>query len=463
MSNRRDFIRNLGGSAIAITAASLQDLAARERQEILLESAQRNYTANDRIRVAVIGFGIIGFRNAQTFMQLPGIELAAVCDLYDGRLARAKELYGQSLITTRDYRELINRKDIDAIIVCTSDNWHDAISIDAMRAGKAVYCEKPIVHQLQQGQALLKVQQETGALLQVGSQRVSSIAYAKAKELYQAGEIGQLNSVEAAFDRQSVLGAWKYTMPTDASPETVDWKRYQRGKQQDTFDAKKFFWWRNYKEYGTGVAGDLFVHLLSGLHFLTDSFGPSRIFATGDLCYWKDGRNVPDVMTAVLEYPDTPQHKAFQVTLRVNLISGMGDTATTRFVGTEGVLNFGWNDFTIQRSKMPKAPGIGGWDSLDTYPAAMQAQIRKEYDARFLAEDKAAPALSPIRYAAPAGYSDSKDHFANFFASVRKQLPVVEDAAFGFRAAAPCLACNESYFQQKVIYWDPQQMQVRKA
>lgn len=463
MSNRRDFIRNLGGSAIAITAASLQDLAARERQEILLESAQRHYTANDRIRVAVIGFGIIGFRNAQTFMQLPGIELAAVCDLYDGRLARAKELYGQSLITTRDYRELINRKDIDAIIVCTSDNWHDAISIDAMRAGKAVYCEKPVVHQLQQGQALLKVQQETGALLQVGSQRVSSIAYAKAKELYQAGEIGQLNSVEAAFDRQSVLGAWKYTMPTDASPETVDWKRYQRGKQQDTFDAKKFFWWRNYKEYGTGVAGDLFVHLLSGLHFLTDSFGPSRIFATGDLCYWKDGRNVPDVMTAVLEYPNTPQHKAFQVTLRVNLISGMGDTATTRFVGTEGVLNFVWNDFTIQRSKMPKAPGIGGWDSLDTYPAAMQAQIRKEYDARFLAEDKAAPALSPIRYAAPAGYSDSKDHFANFFASVRKQLPVVEDAAFGFRAAAPCLACNESYFQQKVIYWDPQQMQVRKA
>ena len=463
MSNRRDFIRNLGGSAIAITAASLQDLAARERQEILLESAQRNYTANDRIRVAVIGFGIIGFRNAQTLLQLPGIELAAVCDLYDGRLTRAKELYGQSLITTRDYRELINRKEIDAIIVCTSDNWHDAISIDAMRAGKAVYCEKPIVHQLQQGQALLKVQQGTGALLQVGSQRVSSIAYAKAKELYQAGEIGQLNSVEAAFDRQSVLGAWKYTMPTDASPETVDWKRYQRGKQQDTFDAKKFFWWRNYKEYGTGVAGDLFVHLLSGLHFLTDSFGPSRIFATGDLCYWKDGRNVPDVMTAVLEYPDTPQHKAFQVTLRVNLISGMGDTATTRFVGTEGVLNFGWNDFTIQRSKMPKAPGIGGWDSLDTYPAAMQAQIRKEYDARFLAEDKAAPALSPIRYAAPAGYSDSKDHFANFFASVRKQLPVVEDAAFGFRAAAPCLACNESYFQQKVIYWDPQQMQVRKA
>lgn len=463
MSSRRTFLRNLSGSAIAITAASLQDLAARERQEVLLQSAQKQYAVNDRIRVAVIGFGIIGYRNAQTFMQLPGVELVAVCDLYDGRLARAKELYGQSLITTRDYRELINRKDIDAIIVCTSDNWHDAISIDAMRASKAVYCEKPLVHRLDQGLALIKVQKETGALLQVGSQRVSSIAYAKAKELYKAGEIGQLNSVEAAFDRQSVLGAWKYTMPTDASPQTVDWKRYQRGKQKDAFDAKKFFWWRNYKEYGTGVAGDLFVHLLSGLHFLTDSLGPSRIFATGDLCYWKDGRNVPDVMTAVLEYPDTPQHKAFQVTLRVNLISGMGDTATTRFVGTEGVLNFGWNDFTIQRSKMPKAPGIGGWDSLDTYPAAMQAQIRKEYDAKFSSEDKIAPSLSPIRYAAPAGYSDSKDHFANFFASVRKQLPVVEDAAFGFRAAAPCLACNESYFQQKVIHWDPQQMQVRKA
>ena len=138
------------------------------------------------------------------------------------------------------------------------------------------------------------------------------------------------------------------------------------------FDAKKFFWWRNYKEYGTGMAGDLFVHLLSGLHFITDSNGPTAISSMGDLVYWKDGRNVPDVMTAILHYPATATHPSFQLMLRANFISGENDKMTTKYIGSEGVLEFGWNDFTIRHSKMPIAPGIGGWDALDTYPKQMQ-------------------------------------------------------------------------------------------
>ena len=119
--------------------------------------------------------------------------------------------------------------------------------------------------------------------MQVGSQRVSSIAYAEAKKFYKAGEIGQLNCIEASFDRHTTMGAWQYTMPLDANENTIAWKKYLKINPDTPFDAKRFFWWRNYKEYGTGVAGDLFVHLLSGIHFLTDSKGPSRIFATGDL------------------------------------------------------------------------------------------------------------------------------------------------------------------------------------
>jgi hypothetical protein len=168
-------------------------------------------------------------------------------------------------------------------------------------------------------------------------------------------------------------------------------------------------------------------------------------------------------MTAVLEYPESPQHKAFQVTLRVNLMSGMGDTATTRFVGTEGVMDFGWTDFTVKRSKIPVAPGYGGWDSFETYPTSMQERIRKQYDATYSQADRQAPTLSDLRYAAPEGYSDSKDHFASFFAAVRKEMPVVEDAAFGFRAAAPCLACNESYFRRKAVHWDPVQMKEKNV
>jgi predicted dehydrogenase len=321
-----------------------------------------------------------------------------------------------------------------------------------------VYCEKPMIHQMSEGWPVINAQQQTKKVLQVGSQRVSSVAYAKAKELFRTGEIGSLNCIEASYDRHSAKGAWQYTMPTDASPQTVAWDKYLGDAPKRSFDAKRFFWWRNYKDYGTGVAGDLFVHLLSGVHFLTDSYGPQKIFSTGQLSYWKDGRDVPDVMTAIMDYPATAQHPAFQLSLRVNFVSGLGDKGMTRFIGSEGAIDFGGNEFTIRHHKMPKAPGYGGWDSFETYPEAMQKQIASNYDQQYSKEDRTVAQAKDIVYRAPDGYSDSTDHFINFFESIRSGKPVVEDAAFGFRAAAPCLACNDSYFKKKVIHWDAEKM-----
>ena len=459
MSSRRKFIKQLSAASVAFPLSSL----ANEKISRQIIPWEKKISSNDKINVGVIGFGIMGSRNAKTLLQIAGVQLIAVCDLYTGRLDRAKELYGQQLFTTQNYEEVLDRSDIDAVVICTSDQWHDKISIDAMKKGKAVYCEKPMVHQLNQGWEVIKVQQQTKAIFQVGSQRVSSIAYAKAKELYKAGEIGQLNCIEASFDRHTALGAWQYTMPLDASEQTIAWKKYlipkAFGTNPDTpFDAKRFFWWRNYKEYGTGVAGDLFVHLLSGIHFLTDSKGPSRIFATGGLSYWKDGRNVPDVMTGVMEYKACDEHPAFQVLLKVNLASGAEkeESGKVKFYGTEGVIDFGWNDFTLRRNKFSKSPGYGGWDAYDTYTKAMQEKIAEDYAMKYEKED--VKDLPAIQFAAPDGYDDRFDHFVNFFESIRNKKPVVEDATFGFRAAAPCLACNESYFQKKVINWDPVNM-----
>src|SRR5581483_9961806 len=149
--------------------------------------------------------GIMGFNDTNSALKVPGVELAGCCDLYTGRLDRAKEVYGNSLFTTRNFNEILDRKDIDAVIIATSDNWHSRISEAAMRKGKAVYSEKPMVHLLSEGLNEIKVQQETKAVFQVGSQRVSSLAFAKAKELYKAGAIGQLNSIQASFNRQSAL------------------------------------------------------------------------------------------------------------------------------------------------------------------------------------------------------------------------------------------------------------------
>jgi predicted dehydrogenase len=458
MSSRRKFIQQLTAATAAATIPSITK-ANIETRVLALPTTTTNDTP---LKVACIGMGIMGMRNCKTMLQLTGIQLVAVCDLYKGRLERAKELFGASIFTTQDYKEILSKKDIDAVIICTSDNWHFKISIDAMYAGKAVYCEKPVVHTLQQGLPLIKAQQQTGSIFQVGSQRVSNIAYAKAKELYKAGEIGTLNCIEASFDRHTALGAWQYTMPTDGSEETIAWKNFLQQNQNTSFDAKHFFWWRNYKQYGTGVAGDLFVHLLSGIHFITDSKGPSTIFASGNNSYWKDGRNVPDVMTGVLHYAKTKEHPAFDVLLKVNLASGgeKVEGGKVKFYGTEGVIDFGWNEFTVTRNKFSAAPNMGGWDALDTYPEKMQQQLKATYLEKFTEQQRTAATLAPIKYTAPDGFNDSLEHFKNFFESVQTKKPVVEDAVFGFRAAAPCLACNESFFSGKMIKWDGDKMRM---
>ncbi len=314
-SSRRNFIKHLTGTTLALGAGPLAAIAAEEKIEERIIHYQKNVSSNDNINVAVIGMGIMGNNNINTALKVPGVQLVAACDLYTGRLDRAKELFGNDLFVTNDYRRILDRKDIDAVIIAPGDHYHARITKDALKKGKHVYCEKPMVHYIDEGLGVIAAQKASNKVLQVGSQRVSSVVYAKARELYKSGEIGKLNMINAIYDRQDALGAWEYTMPTDGSPQTVDWDRYISGMPKIPYDPKKFFWWRNYREFGTGVAGDLFVHLLSGTHVITGSKGPSTIFASGQLCYWKDGRNVPDVMTAIMQYPETPEHPPFQLTL----------------------------------------------------------------------------------------------------------------------------------------------------
>ena len=461
-TDRRKFLKHLGTSVL-LTSASLTSLAAKEENEVRILRAQKRVSPNDKIRIATIGMGIMGFNDTQAALTVPSVELVGVCDLYKGRLEHAKEVYGKNLFTTMDHRAILERKDVDAVIIATSDNWHSQIAIDAMHKGKAVYSEKPMVHKISQGLEEIRVQKETGKVFQVGSQRVSSIAYKKAKEMYESGAIGKINSIEASFNRQDALGAWQYTIPSDGTVQNVDWARFQANADvKHDFEQNRFFRWRNYREYGTGVAGDLFVHLLSGIHFITGSKGPQSIYSIGDLTYWKDGRNVPDVMSAVVKYGETKEHPAFQVTLRVNFISGEGDRTVTKIVGSEGVMDIGGEgeSFRIQQNKMAEAPGIGGWDSYFTYTQAEQKRLMDEYNKKYTQAQRTRPKFDPITYRAPDDYNASNDHFANFFESVRTGKPVVEDAMFGFRAAAPALACNDSYFQNKVIHWDAENMKI---
>jgi predicted dehydrogenase len=459
-ASRRKFLQQIGSTSLLLASSPLTSLTACQQNEERILRYDRGFSPNDKVRVAVIGFGIQGHFDLASALKVPGVELAAICDLYSGRLENAKELYGKDLFTTKNYLEILDRKDVDAVIIATSDHWHARVTKAALNKGKAVYCEKPMVHQIAEGMSVVETQRSTNKVMQVGSQRVSSLVYAKAKELLKSGEIGKLNMVNAVYDRQNSIGAWEYTMPSDASPETVDWNRYIEGLDKIPFNEKNFFWWRNYRQFGTGVAGDLFIHLLSGTHFITDSKGPNKIFSGGELAYWKDGRDVPDIMTGILQYPETAQHAAFLLTLQVNFISGTGGQESISLIGEQGIIELKGNGLSLRHSTMPQAPGFGGYDAVFTYPKAMQESLTQAYNQKYTDDQKKSASIPPIEFKAPPGYSEHVDHFTNFFDSVRTGKPVVEDPAFGLRAAAPALSCNESYFQGKIIYWDPENMKL---
>jgi predicted dehydrogenase len=440
-STRRTFLM----SAAAATAAGAA-------------GSSRAFGPNDRVRIATVGMGIIGFIDTACALRVPGVELVAVADLYAGRRAHAREVHGDRVDAYVDYREVLARKDVDAVLLCVPDHWHARMSIDAMKAGKAVYCEKPMVRTIAEGPDVIRAQQETKAVFQVGSQYASSKIFDKLKEVLASGAIGKLHAIEARYNRNSALGAWQYSIPTDASPETVDWDRFLGDAPKRPFDADRFFRWRKYWDYGTAVAGDLFVHLLTGIHHATGALGPTRIAAMGGRRYWDDGREVYDLIMGLLDYPETKAHPAFTLALQTDFEDGGGDSSVFRFVGSDGVIEVSFRGLKVTGGGIAHASReqvLKGYNSVVTFSRAQQA----EYAAR-LAKD--GPASSRSRsdgkaetFQVPRGYDERYDHFLKFFRSIREGAPVEEDATFGYRAAAPALLCNESYREGKLIGWDP--------
>jgi predicted dehydrogenase len=428
-------------------------LAASAAAPFLAQSKAR--AANDNIQIAIIGAGGMGTEDVHSSITA-GSKLVAASDIYQGRLTRMREVHGQDIFITRDYREVLARPDVDAVIVATPDHWHQKIAIDAMNAGKDVYCEKPMVQHVGDGKPLIETEKKTGRIIQIGSQRVSSIVYKKAQELMQAGAIGKPNMVEAWWDRNDAIGAWQYSIPPDATPENIDWDRFLGRAPKVPFEPQRLFRWRCYRDYGTGVAGDLFVHLFSGMHFVMGAIGPTRVYASGGLRFWKDGRDVPDVLLGMYDYPETSNHPAFNLALRVNFVDGGAESSGFRFIGTEGILTIG-NGVTVSKTPRETEPGY----TIDTFPQAIQDEYVKKYLEKYPRSTPTADAIRPQvedKFLPPPGYNDHLDHHKNFLASVRSRKPVVENSTFGFRAAGPALLSNISYFEKRICEWDPETM-----
>lgn len=462
--SRKNFLRNSTLGLAGLAMAPKSGKTAERFEELQSRDWKKKFQANDQIQIATIGMGIIAHFDTPTALQVPGVKMVAAADCYDSRLVRTKEVFGDDVYTTRDYREILDRDDIDAVLLCTPDHWHAKHSIDFLGAGKHVYCEKPMVQQIDEGQGVINAADQSDAVLQVGSQFTSDMIFQKAKELYQSGAIGTLNQVVAVYNRNSSLGAWQYSIPEDATPETVDWDTFLGNAPDIEWDPKRFFRWRCYDDYGTGVPGDLFVHLFTGIHTVLGAVGPTHVSGTGGLRSWFDGREAPDVINGQYHYPETENHPDFTLTLQSNLADGGGTGTRFQFIGDEGAMEISPGS-SVRLTRIPRREptleDLEGYNSLLTFSEEVQEEFRQNYREEHADEVQYKPAMEQTdEFRTPDGYDSRLDHFVNFFDSIRNGTPVFEDATFGFRAAAPALLTNTSLREQRVIRWDPENMRI---
>jgi predicted dehydrogenase len=436
--SRRSFLQTTAAAAGATLASRSVRLDAEPSY-----APDASSSPSDRIRFGMVGVGMEGSNVLATAVALPGTECVAAADLYDGRHTLAREIVGKPIKTTRRYQELLDDKSIDAILIAVPDHWHKQVVVDALAAGKDVYCEKPMSHNPADGLAMVAAAKKTDRIVQIGAQRTSSVLCAKVKEMIANGAIGDLNLIEATMGRNDPTGAWEYPPPPDLSPENLDWITWQGTAPKKPFDPLAFARWRCWREYGTGVAGDLLVHLISGMMFsLGINEVPKRVSAFGGIYRWKDGRNMPDMHSALFEYMGIP------VYMRLNL--GCESAEVTRFNGSKGIIEL--REFSVSYSPQAGVDTSPSYYS-GSYPAAMRAAYVKKWHEEHDPQPGKEPAPESITINGD-DYDDLRPHVWKFFEAVRSRKPVVQDAVFGHHAALGCHLANESYFRGVPVRWD---------
>ena len=293
--SRRSFLAGAAGMALAVAPGALPALGA-----------------NGKVTIGWIGIGSRGYYLMERmYLGSAGLaEVTAVCDTYAGHLTRAKDrvqtMGGNSPKTYVDYRELLNDKSIDAVFISTPEHLHYPMFMEAIKAGKNIYVEKPLAHTIEQGAEMVKAAEAAGKIVQVGTQNRSNSLYIKAKEMVAQGMIGDVHYVRAFWYRNSLPDdpAWRYNIPADATPENTDWKKFLGPAPDRAFDKNRYYQWRLYWDYSGGISTDLLVHQTDITNFVCGKTVPSSCMASGGIYRWtgNDDREVPDTLSAVYEY-----------------------------------------------------------------------------------------------------------------------------------------------------------------
>lgn len=437
--NRRRFLTTTGQAAAAAAVFG--------RAPMLRGFGQGNPA--DTVRLGIIGFGVQGLTDANSALRVPNVKIVAAASCYDGHLERARELLGDAALRTRDYRRLLDSKEVDAVVVSTPDHWHVPICLDALAAGKDVYCEKPMTHVLGDGERLVKAVNASRQVFQVGSQHTSTPAIIEARQLIADGILGQVTQVKATWDTNSEISAWVKPIPPNASLETIDWERWQGNAPKRPFDPKRVFRWRTYREYGEGLAGDVLVHLITAVHFMLNLQAPTVANAIGGRLHWKDDRNVYDTIVAGFEYPE-------------GVIGSFGATQNNhyddtgiRIMGTDATMVLTFNSYTVYGEN-----DVSNWRyTTNVWPKDLREEYWKSKGLS-LDPDPAAPVQRPERkvlkaYEPPPPSERRRAyHMEHFVDCVRARRRPVQDVVMGNNAAIAAHMANMSYYGRKTIEYD---------
>jgi predicted dehydrogenase len=265
---------------------------------ITAASYSRILGANDRVRLGAIGTGQRGGTLLGAFNQVAGGDIVALCDVYQRHLTSSKAANAPNAQEYSDHRALLDRKDIDAVVIATPDHWHVPILMDAIQAGKDAYCEKPVTHLLEESDAIVKAVNDSKRIVQIGLQQRSWEHFAQARDEINNGRLGQVTLIRTYW-YQNHLTAGR---PGNFDATKLDWKRFLGTNKDRPFDADQYANWRWYWDFGGGAMTDLFVHWVDVAHWIMGADNPTRATANGFTAVLAQ-RQTPDTMSAALSYP----------------------------------------------------------------------------------------------------------------------------------------------------------------
>ncbi len=413
---RRDFIKGSAAAAVGLTLAPARVLGA-----------------NDRIVAGFIGVGRQGQGDMNSFLKAENVTIAAVCDVYEPNLEKAAAIAGAGAAKVKDFRQVLDNKDINAVVIATPDHWHAYMTVAACQAGKDVYVEKPICVAVEEGRTMVEAARRYERVVQAGTQQRSGVHFQKAVELVRSGRLGKISVVRTwNFGNQSPDGIGN---PPDSDPPSgLDWDLWLGPAPKRPFNPNRFgvtegsfSYFRWFWDYAGGMMTDWGIHLLDIVQWAMDVDAPQAVTASGGKLFLKDNRETPDTLQVTYEYPGWI---AMYENRELNANPLMGKSYGILFHGTEGTLFVDRNGYEL----IPETRGRGTAAVNRTEPVS----------------DK-------------NSNNHGASHFANFVECVRSRKRPVCDIETGHRSTSTCLLGNVAYRSRQRIEWDAKAEKITNA